>query len=178
MKDMLSPRTVLECNKLRLEALRNQEGFPDENRTDPEQLEPYIAKIEDCIRRAEAMLPDTFNFENLADCESFQILMNYAQLLVFSAFQNEPNNKFPEVSSNLKVMKSSYVERADKSHAKTNKIKAKIKIEWDAWQDGKLHFANTNKFAEYVMDKYGFPADASSIRKYDNKWREERKQKL
>jgi hypothetical protein len=93
MRDMLSPLTVLERNKLRLEALRNQVDVPEDHRASPEQLAPYIVQLEDCIREAEAMLSDTFNFENPAHCKRFQRLMNHMQLLVERAFHISSINR-------------------------------------------------------------------------------------
>jgi hypothetical protein len=88
MRYMLSPRTLLKRNKLRLEALRKQEYFPKDHRIEPEQLYPFITKIEDCIRRAEAMLPDTFNFEVKEDYQRLQDLIDFAHVMVEYAFHS------------------------------------------------------------------------------------------
>jgi len=131
MRSMLSPRTVLERNKLRLEALRNQEDVPEDHRASPEQLAPYIDRIEYCIRQGEAMLPDTFNFDNLADAERFQILMDYAHDLVKSAFQIQPINKFPEVSSELGGIKQQRIDSLDQTNQAR---KERAKSDHALWQ--------------------------------------------
>ena len=63
-------------------------------------------------------------------------------------------------------------------HADDDKIKAKIKKDWEAWRDEKLHFDGMPEFTEYAMNKYKFPKDASSIRKWHKKWLEEKRNKL
>lgn len=61
-------------------------------------------------------------------------------------------------------------------HADTTEIKdGLIKDDWTLWQTGKLYFDNTNRFAEYVMKKYDFPAKRSTVRRWNKKWRMERK---
>jgi len=135
MRDMLWPHTVLERNKRRLEAIRNQVDIPENHRASPEQLAPYIVQIEDCIREAEAMLTDTFNFENLDDGKNFQRLMNHAQLLVSSAFNIQPINKYSEVRSELEGMKQQPLKALSIAN-KTRSAQAKLNYaQWQAWAD-------------------------------------------
>lgn len=78
------------------------------------------------------------------------------------------------INADVKRMKTARSKSGYIKNAANNRIKAEIKKEWDLWQDGKLRFANTNRFAEYVMSKYSFPKTASSIRKWNKNWRKEK----